>query len=252
MTQALKNTAAVILAAGKGTRMQAKHKNKVAYTLNGKPMIAHTVDHLRQVGISQIVVVIGFQADSVKRALGSQVDYVKQKQQLGTGHALKTAIPAIRKHIQTVLSVYGDDSAFYPPELYQKLVRKQQATKADVLVLTIHKDDPAGLGRIVRDQAGQIKSIVEEKNATAKQKKIQEINTGFYCFNRQFLANHLDKLTLNPVSQEYYATDLVEIALLSGGKVETYYLEDSSVWHGVNTLADYQEALAKYRDQHHD
>lgn len=249
MKQTLDHTAAIVLAAGKGTRLKAIQKNKVAYKLNGRPMISYTVQNLRHAGVAQLILVIGFQANSVKAALSGEIDYVVQKEQLGTGDALKTAVPALAPGIKTVLSVYGDDSAFYPPALYQDLVQKQQETAADVLVLTIHKSDPTGLGRIVRDQSGHITKIVEEKNATPQEKQIQEINTGFYCFDREFLTSHVGQIEKNPLTGEYYATDLIEIALRDGHRVSTHYLADASVWHGVNTLADYQAARAKFQDE---
>lgn len=251
MSQTLEHTAAIILAAGKGTRMNAVDKNKVAYHLNGRPMISHTAANLRKAGIKEIIAVVGFQANSVREALGDSVKYVVQQKQLGTGDALKSALPALSRDTRTVLSVYGDDSAFYPFSLYRDLVKKQQDTQANVLVLTIHKDNPVGLGRIVRDKDGQISRIVEEKNATDEEKKITEINTGFYCFDRNFLAQYIDLIKLNPVSAEYYATDLVEIALTHGKIVETYFLNDASVWHGVNTKEDYEQARLKYQQAQH-
>jgi len=245
------HTAAIILAAGRGTRMQAKDKNKVAFQLNGSPMIKHTVDNLHAAGIEEIIAVVGFQADSVREALGDSVIYAEQKEQLGTGHALKTALPTLSPDIQTVLLVSGDDSAFYPPTLYQEIVATKKEAQADVIVLTIHKEDPTGLGRIVRDADGNITRIVEEKNATIEEKTIQEINTGFYCFDREFLDDYADKIKKNPVSNEYYATDLVEIALSAGKTVSAHFVEDASVWHGVNTREDYKQAKLKYQQQEH-
>lgn len=245
----LNNTAAIVLAAGRGTRMNTTDKNKVTVRLNGQPMVAHTIDNLTTAGVNQIIVVVGFQADSVREALGDTVDYAMQEEQLGTGHAIMTALPLLDDNIATILAVSGDDSSFYPPSLYQKMVDKQRSAPADVLVLTINRDDPTGLGRIVRDEDGKITRIVEEKVATSEEKMIQEINTGFYCFDKDFLIDHIDLIKRNPVSKEYYVTDLVEIALKTGKKVETYLTSDSSVWHGVNTHEDYLAARAKYKQK---
>lgn len=238
-------TAAVILAAGKGTRIKAKKKNKVAFHINGKSMIAYTVEHLEMAGVSHIYAVVGFQSESVKKALGDTVEYVEQSEQLGTGHAVKTALPYIPRDIDTVLSVYGDDSAFYPPSLYEEMVEKRKALGCELLFLTVHRDEPFGLGRIVRDREGRIERIVEEKNATDEEKKITEINTGFYCFDRQFLAEYIDSLEKNPVSGEYYLTDMVEVALKNQKKVEALFVKDSSIWHGVNTRDDLAKAKKK-------
>lgn len=249
--QSFSGVGAVILAAGRGTRMNATLKNKVAYHLNGQPMIAHTVANLRQAGITEITVVVGFKANSVRLALGDSVKYAEQLELLGTGDALKTALPTLSPDITTVLSVYGDDSAFYPPALYREFIQKKISTFADILVLTIDKADPTGLGRIVRDSTGKIVRIVEEKNATQKEKKITEINTGFYCFDRDFLTNHIDLIKKNPVNQEYYLTDLIEIAQNNGKKVEAHLVKDASIWHGINTRDEYNKARVKYRREHH-
>lgn len=243
----LTNTAAIILAAGKGTRIQAKNKNKVAFRLNGKSMIAYTVEHLRAAGIHQIYAVVGFQADSVRQVLGDQVEYVEQAEQLGTGHAVKSALPYLPADVRTVLSVYGDDSAFYPPSLYQEMITKRALHGCEILFLTVRKDDPTGLGRIVRDGEGRIVKIVEEKNASESEKKIQEINTGFYCFDRRFLEQYIDSLEKNSVTGEYYLTDMVEIALRNGKQVEALFVTDGSIWHGVNTREDLAKAKLKLK-----
>ncbi len=241
----LSHTAAIVLAAGRGKRMNAKNKNKVAFRLNGRAMIEYTVQHLHEAGVNQVIAVVGYQADSVRAALGSTVTYALQKEQLGTGDAIRSAIPSLPSDTDTVLAVYGDDSAFYPPSLFVEMVAQKRATSADLLFLTIHKDNPVGLGRIVRDAAGNILRIVEEKNATEAEKKIQEINTGFYCFDRLFLENYIDKITENPVSGEYYLTDMVEIALKAGKKVEAMFVRDDSIWHGVNNRSDFVKAQKK-------
>lgn len=243
----LDHVCAVVLAAGKGSRMNAKSKNKVAFKLNGQPMITRTVDHLYQAGIENIIAVVGYQAESVRAALGHNVRYAIQSEQLGTGDAIKTAVPLIGKTITTILTVYGDDSAFYPHSLFTEMIAKKEASNCDLLFLTIHKDDPTGLGRIVRDESGQVVSIVEEKVATDEQKKIQEINTGFYCFDRDFLVNYIGEIQKNPVSTEYYLTDMVEIALKNDKKVETYFVQDDSIWHGVNNRSDFARAKIKIK-----
>ena len=241
----LSHTAAIVLAAGRGTRMKAKTKNKVAFNLHGKPMVAHTVDHLVEAGVSQIIAVVGFAAASVKQALGSRVNYATQNEPLGTGDALKAALPSLDPKIDTVLTVYGDDSAFYPVSLYHEMVEELRTKECDLLFLTIHKDDPTGLGRIVRNSLGEVERIVEEKNATEAEKKIQEINTGFYCFKRDFLEKYIGDIQKNPLTGEYYATDMVEIALRNNRKVCAYFRPDSSIWHGVNNRSDWARAQKK-------
>ncbi len=243
----LENTAAIILAGGRGTRIKAKTKNKVAFRLNGEPMILHTYNNLKQAGIGEIIVVVGFQAESVKKALGNKVKYAVQEEQLGTGHAVNIAIPYLSPNITTVLTISGDDSAFYPAKLYQDMVKKREEKNCDLLFLTIHKENPEGLGRIIRDPEGKVLKIVEEKNASEVEKKIQEINTGFYCFDRNFLETYIDKIQTNLVSGEYYLTDMIEIARENNKKIEAFFVADGSIWHGVNTRSDFAQAQAKLK-----
>lgn len=248
MTYDLTRTTAIILAAGRGSRMNAKSKNKVAFKLSGKPMVARAVEHLLASGIKDIIVVVGFQADSVRQALGKEVRYAVQENLLGTGDALKSALPMLSPETTTVLAVSGDDSAFYPPSLFQEMVGKKEELGADLLFLTIHKDDPSGLGRIIRNSAGKVLRIVEEKVATESEKKVQEINTGFYCFDRAFLETYINQVKRNPVSGEYYLTDMVEIALSNDKKVEAYFVKDDSIWHGVNNRSDFVRAQKKLHE----
>lgn len=243
----LSYTAAIILGAGRGTRMKAKKKNKVAFKLGGIPMIAHTVNHLLSAGIKNIIVVVGFQSDSVKKALQDNIIYVNQAEQLGTGDAVKSAIPVIASDSKTVLTVYGDDSAFYPPELFKEMVAKRESLGCELLFLTIHKDDPTGLGRIVRDKDGKILRIVEEKNATNDEKQIKEINTGFYCFDKEFLVKYIEHIKKNPISGEYYLTDMIEIALRNDKRVEALFVSDDSIWFGINSRSDFAGAQAKIK-----
>lgn len=241
------NTAAIILAAGRGSRMNAKTKNKVAFKIGGKPMIAYTVEHLNKSGIKQIIAVVGFQAESVKKALGDSVTYATQMNQQGTGDAIKTALPFLDSNIKTILTVYGDDSAFYPSELFTQMIEKKEALNCDILFLTIHKEDPTGLGRILRDESGKVLRIIEEKSATDEEKKIQEINTGFYCFDKDFLVNFIDQIPKDPITGEYYLTDMVEIAIKNSKKVEALFIEDDSIWQGINNRSDFARAKAKIK-----
>jgi len=247
MTNNLAHTTAIILAAGRGSRMKAKTKNKVAFKLAGQPMISHTVKHLKEAGISQIIAVVGFQANSVRKALGNDVQYVIQEEQLGTGNAPKYALPLIDPAANTVLVVYGDDSAFYPPSLFTEMVAKKVSLACDLLFLTIHKEVPSGLGRIVRNAQGKILRIVEEKNATDEEKQIKEINTGFYCFDKKFFTQCLGQIKKNPLTGEYYLTDMIEIALKHDKKVEAYFVKDDSIWHGVNNRSDLALAQSKIK-----
>lgn len=243
----MKNTAAIVLAAGKGTRINATTRNKVTLTLDGKPMIAHTLDNLKRSGIGQVVVVVGYLADSVKESLGPDLDYAVQDPPRGTGDAVRVGLPHLKPNINNVIVVYGDDSAFYPPELYKKLEMKISAKNADMIVVTLIKDNPTGLGRIVRDDSGNIARIVEEKVATVQEKKIKEINTAMSCSNRILLDNLIGKIQENPVSKEFYFTDIVELAIKNGYTVKPHVLEDESYWQGVNTREELKLARNKFK-----
>jgi bifunctional UDP-N-acetylglucosamine pyrophosphorylase/glucosamine-1-phosphate N-acetyltransferase len=231
--------AAIILAAGKGTRIHAtKDRNKVAYHLGSRPMICYTLDHLLAADIHEIVAVIGFAADSVRQALGASVTYAVQSKRLGTGHAVKTGLKVVSQKADTIITMYGDDSAFYPPALFTTVVKSHLSQQADISVVTIKVDNPTGLGRILRDPNGQMIGIVEEKVATKSQKLITEINTGLFCFNRQFLVDGLAHLPKNPISQEYYLTDIIYYCLSCKGKLNPIIWPDNQIWHGVNTRAE--------------
>lgn len=231
----MKQVAAIILAAGRGTRMESTKNNKVVNALADKPMVAYTVSNLKQSGISNIIVVVGFASESVKKALKKSVIYALQRKRLGTGHAVQVGLSKVNKNVKQIISLYADDSAFYSPKLISSLLSTHRKNHAAVTVVTVAKKDPHGLGRILRDSKGQIKAIIEEKNATSKQKKITEINTGLYCFDSNFLFNSIRKVKKNPISGEYYLTDMVEIARKQGKKVSTLHWADNSVWFGVNT-----------------
>lgn len=238
----MKNITAIILAAGKGTRLNSSNKNKVARKINNKPMICYTTDLLKSFGVTEIVVVVGFRKSSVIRALGSHYTYVVQKEILGTGHAVKTAFPKISKDTKTILILNGDDSAFYKAKDIKNLINTHLKTEADMTLMTVDKDNPAQLGRIIRNKNNQVKAIVEFKNATNKEKQIKEINTATYCFSYHFLNNYLKTITKNPVSNEYYLTDLLEIAVKNQKKVSAVKLENEAKFQGINTLEELKTA----------
>lgn len=239
----MQNVTAIILAAGKGTRMKAPaDKNKVAFEIQGKPLVWWTRKRLHDAGFTSIIAVVGHASDSVKAALGDTVMYVTQKEQLGTGHAVRVATPSVPLTSEIVLTMYGDDSAFYTPETIQNLLMSHSASGATMSVLTVHRADPTGLGRIVRDASGAVQAIVEEKVATDQQKRITEINTGLFCFDKPFLENAIKEIELNPVSGEYYLTDILAIAVREGAKVNAYVSPSEDIWFGVNTPDQLKEA----------
>jgi bifunctional UDP-N-acetylglucosamine pyrophosphorylase / glucosamine-1-phosphate N-acetyltransferase len=238
--------AAIILAAGKGTRIKASdQKNKVVFPLGRKPMIVRSVEKVIQSGITQIYVVVGFAADSVKQALGDQVKYAHQTVPKGTADAVKAALPKVSPTIKHLLVMYGDDSAFYPPAMLKAFVESHLNSGCKVSLLTLTVDNPQGLGRIIRNQAGDISSIVEEKNATDQEKQIREINTGLYCFESAFIQDSINKIDKNPLTGEYYLTDIIAIAKAANYPINGFKWPDSDVWFGINTQEQLKEAQTK-------
>lgn len=242
--------AAIVLAAGEGTRIKARGRNKVSYKLAGKPMISYTVETIRRAGIRLIIVVVKFQEASVRNVLGSSVVYARQGEKKGTAAALQDGITALPRSITDVVVMHGDDSAFYTPELLHFLLKEHVQTKSDVTLLSIRLKDPTGIGRIIRDHQGKILGIVEEKVATEDQKKITEVNAGCYCFRVPFLRTRLSEISMNPVSKEYYLTDIVEVALSHKDRIRVCFYPDDSIWFGVNTRSQWGKARAlKQRQQ---
>lgn len=241
----MKKCGAIVLAAGKGSRMNSTTVNKVALSISDKPIIAHTIENLKSAGLEDIVVVVGFASQSVISALADSVIYSHQSEQRGTAHAVQVGLKKLPLDCQLAISVYGDDSAFYPPQLIKDLIAHHQKNHSAVTVVTINKQNPTGLGRIIRDSQGNFRAIVEEKVADSNQKKITEINTGLFCFDRQFLDENIGKIQKNAISGEYYLTDIVEVALALGLKVEALLWSDDAVWCGINTPEELERARQK-------
>lgn len=232
---------AIILAAGKGTRMNSKVVNKVAMQLADKPMILHTVELLEKLAIKDIVVVVGFAKESVIKLLDGRTDFAEQRKRLGTAHAVKIALKKISNKIDNVLVLNGDDSAFYTQEIIEKLIKKHFDDNSSFTFLTIEKDNPYGLGRVVRTKNGKVKAVVEEKDATNKERAIKEINPACYVFKINFLKKYLPLVTKSFVTNEYYLTGLIGIGIENGEKIET--LNGGKItWRGVNTKDELDEA----------
>lgn len=237
---------AIILAAGKGTRMKSGKTNKVALLLADKPLILHSIHLLEKMKFRQIVVVVGFAKESVKNVLkDSRVVFAEQTKRLGTANAVKSALPALDSSITDVLVIQGDDSHFYNQETIAKLINAHAASDASVTFLTITANNPFGLGRIVRDKEGLVTAIVEEKDATAKIRKIKEINPACYVFKMSFLKKYLKFVEKSKVTGEYYITSLIDIAIKNKEKIETMPA-GSMKWRGVNTKEELMEAEKLY------
>lgn len=236
------NFAAVILAAGKGKRMNSRTVNKVALPLGGKPMILHTFNILEKLGIKTIVIVVGFAKHSVMDLFSHQkVKFCEQKKRLGTAHAVSCAMKKIPSRIKNVLILHGDDSAFYKIDTIRQLIEKHLESGASFTFLTIEMENPEGLGRVIREKEGKVLAIVEGKDATEDILKIKEINPACYVFKTEFLKKYLPRIKKSPVTGEYYLTSLIDIGIKNNEKIETLQA-GTFAWRGVNTKEELQEA----------
>ncbi|MCY3770490.1 MAG: NTP transferase domain-containing protein [Gemmatimonadetes bacterium] len=218
MEKASSDLITVILAAGKGTRMHSDLA-KVLHPLNGRPMIHYVLDTARALRSRRIIVIVGHQADAVRRELaGMSVEFAVQEEQRGTGHAVRQAGPLLAGEKGVVLVLAGDMPLIRNSTL-EALILAHRRESAAASVLTARVDDPTGLGRVLRDDAGHIDRIVEEKDATPEQRALREINTSTYCFEPTRLLGALDRLTPENRQGEYYLTDTIGILRREGHRV---------------------------------
>ena len=244
----MKKIAAIILAAGKGKRMNTKQINKVVFPLGNKHMILHTVDKLTELLISPIIVVVGFAKESVMRILDGKVVFAQQSKRLGTAHAVVCALKKLPSNISTVLVLNGDDSAFYTESIIKKLIKTHKEKKAALSFLTITVNKNGGLGRVIRNNDGTVIGIVEEKDATQVQRKITEINPACYIFEVAFLKKYLGKVKKSGISGEYYLTSLIDIAIKNNEKLEVVK-GGKILWRGINTPEELKEAERLFLSQ---
>ncbi len=247
------NSVGIILAAGKGTRIDSKKINKAAYPFLGKPMIVYAVELLEGI-CDETVVVVGAFAHSVRSALkGKDVIYAYQKQQLGTGHALKVGFEVVVPYSpKDVLVGYGDHMMFYKKETIKSFIAAHKRAGAAVSLIVTNYDKPNELawGRIIRGKDGSIIDIVEQKDADEKQKQIQELNAGFYCFDYRFLIKNIAKLKRSPITCEYYLTDMIKIAIEQGEKAISFPVPFNQVGLGVNRYEELIKSQQLYSQTH--
>lgn len=228
----MKTKNAIILAAGKGTRMKSK-LYKVLHQVAGKAMVDHVLAQLEANHMDNIVTVVGFGAENVEQALGERTKYAVQKKQLGTGHAVMQAADLLSDLDGQTLVISGDTPLFKAATL-QKLVDYHTAKKASATVLTSIAPDPTGYGRLVRNDIGIVEKIVEQKDATPEEQAIDEINTGVYCFDNKTLFDALKLLSNDNAQGEYYLTDVIGILKKRGDIVAAYRMADFDESMGVN------------------
>ncbi len=231
---------AVVLAAGKGTRMNSDLP-KVLHKIAGKPLLDHVLDTVGQVGIDHTVVVVGHMAELVRQTCGRPgLDFELQEPQLGTGHAVQMAVPALRDGGYCV--VLAGDVPLLRAATLRKLVAGTVESGAAAVVLTCVVDDAGAYGRIVKDPEGQVQKIVEARDASPQELALGEYNTGVFCFRTDQLIEALGSLTTDNKQGEYYLTDTVAYLVGKGRQVRAVVTTDPGEVVGINTVAELGEA----------
>jgi bifunctional UDP-N-acetylglucosamine pyrophosphorylase/glucosamine-1-phosphate N-acetyltransferase len=240
------NTATILLAAGKGTRMRSELL-KVLHPLGGKPMVWHTIQAALEATNHPPTLIIGYQGDKVKETFGDMVNYVSQKEQLGTGHAVLQAKEYLKDQSELVLVLLGD-MPLLRAETIERLLDTQKQNTGPISLLSVKTDDPRGFGRILRNAGGEVEAIIEEVDCSPDQLAINELNVSMYCFQADWLWENLSKI---PVSAkgEYYLTDIVAIARQQGLSVQAEVLEDHQEAMGINTRVHLAEAESVLRER---
>lgn len=232
---------AIVLAAGRGTRMKSDLA-KVLHPLAGRPLLAHVLQSLELLRPARSVVVVGHQAEDVAELCqGDGVETVLQEEQLGTGHAVAQAREALEGRPGHTLVLCGDVPLIRVSTL-RRLVEQTDESGARGAVLSAVTEDASGYGRILRDDDGAVTGIVEEKDATDEQRAIREYNTGTYCFDNAVLWPALERLDTENAQGEFYLTDVIEILVAGGHRVEGVVCEDEREVQGINTVDDLARA----------
>ena len=234
-------TTAIILAAGKGTRMKSDLP-KVLHPVCGRPMLAYVLDTARQAGSSRLLVVVGHRADLVKETFADDakdISWVLQSPQNGTGHAVMVCKRELAGLEGPVLVLAGD-GPLIRPETLRQLIETHQATGAACTLATSILPEPGGYGRIVRDQAGNLVGIVEALDATASQKTIREVNVSIYCFDAAALRDVIGRLKNHNAKGEYYLTDTLGLLVAGGRKIAAVAAVPTQDVLSINTLDELQ------------
>ncbi len=236
--------AAVVLAAGQGTRMKSATP-KVLHPLAGRPLVEYAVASALEVTGASPLLVIGHGADQVRQTLGARAHYALQAEQLGTGHAVLQARQQLVGRSDAVLVWYAD-MPLITADTLRRLVEQHSSSGATFTILTVIAEDPHGFGRVIRNAEGRVSAVIEEVDCTPEQSAIRELNAGVYCFDAAWLWDNLERL---PISRkgEYYLTDAVAMAVAQGCRVDAVICEDQDELLGINTRVHLAEAEAALR-----
>lgn len=225
-------TKAIILAAGQGTRMKS-NTSKVLHKVFNQPLVHYPIMAAKEAGVEEICLIVGHKAEEVKKQMGDSLTYVLQEEQLGTGHAVMQAKDFIGEQAEVL--ILSGDTPLITGDTLKALLNFHRDHKNAVTVLSARVENPTGYGRIIRDESGHFTNIIEQKDATELEKRVQEINGGMYVFEGKLLKEALSKITNDNAQKEYYLTDTIEILLKSGERVDAFMAACEEDILGVNS-----------------
>lgn len=234
--------AIVILAAGEGTRMKSS-LSKVLHPLCGQPIIRYVINSAKKINPEKIIMVVGHKAEQVRDTIDSDIEFVVQESQLGTGHAVKVTEKALTGFEGSLIILNGDTPLITSATI-NKLINFHNKNKPTATLLTACLENPYGYGRIIRNKDGLVEKIVEEKDATEDEKKICEVNTGVYCFEKNKLFDSLKEIKSNNKQKEYYLTDVVEILKNKNQIVSAFITNNSNEILGINSRIQLAEMIS--------
>lgn len=235
----MKNIRAIVPAAGKGKRLQkiSGDTPKAMFCVNNTPMLEIVLENLNFIEKKDIYIVVGYGKEKIMEHFGDQYPYVEQRQQLGTGHAVMECAEAFRDFDGTVLITFGDMPLFRRSDFY-RMCQQHEENQADCTLMTAENPDLKLWARITRDENGEFAAIVEGKDCTPEQAQIKELFAGVLVFNSKSLFEILPQMGCANAQQEYYVTEVPELMLKNGMKVDTYFIADGDDLRGINTPED--------------
>ena len=237
----MKNVKAVILAAGEGTRMKSP-LSKLIHHVYYQSLVEFPARACIESGIGETIVVVGYQADKLRDILGEEFTYVYQKKRLGTGDALRQAVPLLRNFKGESVVLPGD-APFITSSVLIELIHQHRKKRPAATVVTALLSDPGYYGRVIRNGYLGIKKIAESKDANPQEIKVKEINSGVYCFDTQKLLPLLSQLSCNNMKKEYYLTEAISLFNQKGFGVEALRVDDPTIALGVNTRKDFKRVI---------
>ncbi len=241
---------AIVLAAGKGKRLQSELHDlpKVLREADGKPLLAYVLEKLGFLKKENVTIVIGYKGEKVEDAAGSEYHYAWQREQLGTGHAVQMAVHELENYDGPVLICYGD-MPLIRESTYRDMFERYAEGDCDGVILAYVTENLLPYGRIIRDEKGNFKEVIEEVDCTPEQLKIRELNAGVYVFNSRKLVSALGRLGNNNKQNEYYLTDVPAIILADGGHIAVTPTSGEYEGVGVNTQEDLDQVSALLREE---